>query len=88
MRALPCSMMRFRTSPSDLRRTDSPFAPRCSPAVPAAAVACLRVGLEESDEVGSLVRLLHTGEHHLRAGNVLLGIKKVSEQVLLVPSDA
>merc|ERR1719323_2516330 len=40
---------------------------------------------DEGDQVGTLLVLLNTGEHHLRAGNVLLGVDQVFEHVLLRP---
>uniref|UniRef100_A0A182KI94 Uncharacterized protein n=1 Tax=Anopheles christyi TaxID=43041 RepID=A0A182KI94_9DIPT len=45
-------------------------------------------GLQVGDEIATLLRLLQTGEHHLRAGDVLLGVFQILEQRVLVPGDA
>lgn len=50
--------------------------------------AALGLLLKESDQIGALLRLLQASEHHLGAGNVLLGVNQVLEQVLARPSDA
>lgn len=44
--------------------------------------------LEVGDQVSALVGLLQTGKHHLRSGDVLLGVLQVLEQGVLVPGDA
>merc|ERR1719183_2195448 len=43
---------------------------------------------EEGDEVRALRVLLHAGEDHLRADDVLLRVDEVLEQVLVAPDDA
>merc|ERR1719270_109420 len=43
--------------------------------------------LKEGDEVSSLLLLLDASEHHLRPGDVLLGIYQVLEHVLVRPHD-
>lgn len=44
--------------------------------------------LQVGDQVSALVGLLQTSEHHLGAGDVLLGVLQVLEEGLLVPGDA
>merc|ERR1719512_358003 len=39
----------------------------------------------EGDQIGALLVFLNSSEHHLRSGNVLLGVDQVLEHVLLRP---
>merc|ERR1719293_370796 len=49
--------------------------------------ARLALRLKEGDEVSSLLVLLDASEHHLRPGDVLLGVYQVLEHVLVRPHD-
>lgn len=44
--------------------------------------------LEVGNQIATLVGLLQTGEDHLGAGDVLLGVLQVLEQSILVPGNA
>ena len=44
--------------------------------------------MEERDQIVSILFLLETGEHHLRAGNVLLGVRQILVQSVRSPGDA
>ena len=44
--------------------------------------------VEERDQIVSILFLLETGEHHLRAGNVLLGVRQILVQSVRSPGDA
>ena len=45
-------------------------------------------GLQVGDEVSPVLLLLETGEDHLGAGDVLLGVDEVLVQGVLAPGDA
>ena len=45
-------------------------------------------GLDVGDQVGTVLRLLQAGEHHLGARDILLRVLQVLEQGILVPGDA
>ena len=44
--------------------------------------------VEERDQVVPVLLLLETGEHHLRAGNILLGVRQIDVQSVRRPGDA
>ena len=44
--------------------------------------------MEEGDEVVPVLLLLEPGEHHLRAGDVLLGVRQIHVQGVRSPGDA
>ena len=44
--------------------------------------------VEEGDEVVPVLLLLEPGEHHLRAGDVLLGVRQIHVQGVRSPGDA
>lgn len=44
--------------------------------------------LQVSDQITTLIGLLQTGEDHLGAGDVLLGVLQIFEECVLIPGDA
>ena len=44
--------------------------------------------MEVRDQVVPILLLLETGEHHLRAGNVLLGVRQIDVESVRRPGDS